>query len=33
MLAANDLKISEQVYEVLGQTLRRADDTGLNIGF
>lgn len=33
LLGANDLKISEQIYEMLSQTLRRADDTGINIGY
>lgn len=33
MLGANDQKTSEHIYEVLTQTLRRADDTGINIGF
>lgn len=28
----NDLKTSEQIYEILGQALRRSDDTGINIG-
>lgn len=32
LLGANDLKTSEQVYEILGQTLRKSDDTGVNIG-
>ena len=32
LLGANDLKTSEQVYEILGQTLRKSDDTGINIG-
>ncbi|CAD8096428.1 unnamed protein product [Paramecium sonneborni] len=33
LLGANDLKVSEQIYEVLGTTLRRADDTTINIGY
>ncbi|CAD8066422.1 unnamed protein product [Paramecium primaurelia] len=33
LLGANDLKVSEQIYEVLGSTLRRADDTTINIGY
>lgn len=33
MLGANDQKTSEHIYEVLTQTLRRADDTGINIGY
>ncbi|CAK59090.1 unnamed protein product (macronuclear) [Paramecium tetraurelia] len=33
ILGANDLKVSEQIYEVLGSTLRRADDTTINIGY
>ncbi|CAD8201080.1 unnamed protein product [Paramecium octaurelia] len=33
LLGANDLKVSEQIYEVLGSTLRRADDTAINIGY
>lgn len=33
MLGANDQKVSEQIYEILSQTLRRADDTGINIGY
>jgi AP-4 complex subunit epsilon-1 len=32
ILGSNDLKVSEQIYEVLGSTLRRADDTTINIG-
>ena len=33
MLGSNDQKVSEQIYEILSQTLRRADDTGINIGY
>lgn len=32
MFGANDLRTSEQIYEVLGMTLKRSDDTGINIG-
>ncbi|KRX02553.1 Armadillo-type fold [Pseudocohnilembus persalinus] len=31
-LGANDLKTSEQMYEVLSMCLKRCDDTGINIG-
>ena len=33
ILGADDKNISENMYEVLGQCLRRADDTGINIGY
>lgn len=33
ILGANDQKTSDHIYEVLTSTLRRADDTGINIGF
>jgi AP-4 complex subunit epsilon-1 len=33
LLGQNDLKVSEQIYEVLSSTLRRADDTTINIGY
>ena len=33
LLGSNDQKVSEQIYEILSQTLRRADDTGINIGY
>lgn len=32
MFGANDLRTSEQIYEVLNMTLKRSDDTGINIG-
>lgn len=33
LLGENDQRVSEQIYEILGQTLKRADDTGINIGY
>lgn len=33
LLAENDIKQSEVCYPILQQTLKRADDTGLNIGY
>jgi AP-4 complex subunit epsilon-1 len=33
MLGANDQKVSEHIYEVLNMTMKRADDTGINIGY
>jgi len=33
LLGENDQPTSEQIYEMLSQTLKRADDTGLNIGY
>jgi len=32
-LGADDKVASEQMYEILSSTLKRADDTGLNIGY
>lgn len=32
-LGSNDPRVSDQIYEILGQTMRRADDTGINIGY
>ncbi len=31
-MGENDLKVSEDIYEILGLTLKRSDDTGINIG-
>ena len=33
MLGRDDQNSSENMYEILGQCLRRADDTGINIGY
>ena len=33
ILGRDDQASSEQMYEILGQCLRRADDTGINIGY
>ena len=33
MLGRDDQSSSENMYEILGQCLRRADDTGINIGY
>ncbi|EGR32873.1 hypothetical protein IMG5_068280 [Ichthyophthirius multifiliis] len=33
ILGKKDQKVSEQIYEILGQALRRSDDTGSKIGF
>lgn len=33
LLGEKDQKVSEQIYEVLQSTLKRADDTGTNIGY
>jgi len=33
LLGANDQKTSEQIYEIVSMTMKRADDTGINIGF
>mgnify|MGYP000875850010 CR=1 FL=1 len=33
LIGAHDPKISEEVYETLSQTLKRSDNTGINIGF
>ena len=33
MLGKDDQNSSENMYEILGQCLRRADDTGINIGY
>lgn len=32
-LGADDLKASEQMYEILNMVLKRADDSGINIGY
>ena len=33
LLGSNDQKVSEHIYEVLTMTMKRADDTGINIGY
>ena len=33
ILGRNDQKVSEQMYEILSQALRRAEDASNNIGF
>ncbi len=32
-LGADDKAASENMYEILSQVLKRADDTGINIGY
>lgn len=32
-LGADDKGVSEQMYEILSQVLKKADDSGINIGY